>query len=84
MEIVIATAEATGFNKAWDIIEAAGVNGRYLDNMEMHYIDARNFEVNGGDANDFAKQHGFDDLAHMFTNVSNQALEDLELRSFEW
>lgn len=84
MEIVLATAESTGFNKAWDIIEAAKVNSRYMDNLEMHFVEARNFEVEGGDANDFAKSNGFDNLAHMFTSVANQALEDLELRSFEW
>lgn len=84
MSKVIAAAEETGFNKAWDIIEAAKVQGHYLDNMEMHYIEARNFETNGGDADDFAKRLGFESVEHMFRNVSNQALEDLELRSFDW
>lgn len=81
MEIVINLAETTGFNAAWDAIEAAGVHGQYLNNLEFHYLLARNAEVEGRDPNIEAKANGFDSVEHMFTNVANQALEDLELRS---
>ena len=82
--LVIATAEATGFYQVWDKILAAPNNSRYLENLELHHHEARETELRGEDVNAFAKAHGFNDLSHMFTSVKDQALEDLELRSFDW
>lgn len=82
--LVLALAESTGFNAAWDLIESAKVNGSYLNNMESHFLSVRNAEVEGRDPEAVAKQLSFDSVEHMLTNVKNQALEDLELRSFDW
>lgn len=83
---VLAIAEETGFNAVWDEIEKAPNNSRYLDNLELHWLIARNAEVEGGieAAEEQARAHSFNSVAHMFVSVKDQALEDLESRSFDW
>lgn len=82
--MVMALAESTGYYQAWDTIQAAKDNSRYLENIELHHYQAREAELRGEDLTAFAKALGFDDLRHMFVSVKDQALEDLELRSFDW
>ena len=40
---VLAIADKVGYWKCWDDMEKLG--GRYLDNLELHYCQARNAEV---------------------------------------
>ena len=42
---VLAIADKVGYWKCWDDMEKLG--GRYLDNLELHYCQARNAEVAG-------------------------------------
>lgn len=81
---VLTIADEIGFWAVWDEIERAGVHGRYLNNMELHWLIARNAEVdNGYDAAEAsARAHGFDGVAHMLNNVKEQALEDVNARAF--
>lgn len=83
---VLEIANATGFNAVWEEIENAPNNGRYLDNLELHWLIARNAEVSGGieAAEAEARAHSFESVAHMFTSVKDQALEDLDTRAFDW
>lgn len=81
--VVLSAADKTNFWIVWDKIDAAIPTGnKYLDNMEMHYIEARNMECAGFSAEEIAKRMSFESLEHMFTSVANQAEEDFELRSF--
>lgn len=83
---VSAIAEEVGFWKVWEEIENAVVDGCYLNNMELHWLIARNAEVDHGydAAEAAARSHGFDGVAHMLKNVKEQALEDLDTRTFDW
>lgn len=81
--IVLAAADKTNFWIVWDKIdEAIQTGNKYLDNLEMHYCEARNLEDKGLSADEIAKKMSFDSLEQMFTNVANQAEEDFNLRSF--
>lgn len=84
--VVVEIAKETGFWAAWEEIEKAPNHGRYLDNLELHWLIARNAEVSGGveAAENEAKAHSFESVKHMFTSVKDQALEDLENRAFDW
>lgn len=80
---VLAAADNTNFWQVWDKIdEAIPTGNKYLNNMEMHYTEARNMECAGFSAEEIAKRMSFKSLEQMFTNVANQAEEDFELRSF--
>lgn len=81
--IVLAAADKTNFWIVWDKIdEAIPTGNKYLDNLEMHYCEARNLEDKGLTAYEIAKKMSFESLEQMFTNVANQAEEDFNLRSF--
>lgn len=83
---VLAIADKVGYWKCWDDMEKLG--GRYLDNLELHYCQARNAEVAGVAIEDIpSKIFGFakdDTLEYVFMAVMNQAWEDAETRALDW
>lgn len=83
---VLAIADKVGYWKCWDDMEKLG--GRYLDNLELHYCQARNAEVEGVAIEDIpSKIFGFskdDTLEYVFKAVMNQAWEDAETRALDW
>lgn len=81
--VVLAAADKTNFWDVWEVIEKAIPTGnKYLDNLELHYNEARNMECAGFSAEEIAKRMSFESLEQMFTSVANQAEEDFSLRSF--
>ena len=81
--IVLAAADKTNFWIVWDKIdEAIPTGNKYLDNLEMHYCQARNLEDEGFSADEIAKKMSFESLEQMLKSVANQAEEDFELKSF--
>ncbi|ABR24776.1 hypothetical protein phi1p266 [Escherichia phage Phi1] len=83
---VLAIADKVGYWKCWDDMEKLG--GRYLDNLELHYCQARNAEVVGVAIEDIpSKVFGFskdDTLEYVFKAVMDQAWEDAETRALDW
>lgn len=83
---VLAIADKIGYWKCWDDMEKLG--GRYLDNLELHYCQARNAEVSGVAIEDIpSKIFGFskdDTLEYVFKAVMDQAWEDAETRALDW
>lgn len=83
---VLAIADKVGYWKCWDDMEKLG--GRYLDNLELHYCQARNAEVAGVAIEDIPpKVFGFpkdDTLEYVFKAVMDQAWEDAETRALDW
>lgn len=83
---VLAIADKVGYWKCWDDMEKLG--GRYLDNLELHYCQARNAEVGGVAIEDIpSKVFGFskdDTLEYVFKAVMDQAWEDAETRALDW
>lgn len=83
---VLAIADKVGYWKCWDDMEKLG--GRYLDNLELHYCQARNAEVAGVEIEDIpSKVFGFskdDTLEYVFKAVMDQAWEDAETRALDW
>lgn len=83
---VLVIADKVGYWKCWDDMEKLG--GRYLDNLELHYCQARNAEVAGVAIEDIpSKVFGFakdDTLEYVFMAVMNQAWEDAETRALDW
>lgn len=70
----------------WSMIEKAeGVSSPYLNNIELHSVEALNAETaEVGGADKYAKSCGFDSAEHMMMCVLSQAEEDYECKTLEW
>lgn len=73
-------------NAFWSMIEdKEGVSSPYLNNIELHSVEALNSEIaEVGGADKYAKSSGFDNAEHMMTCVLSQAEEDYECKTLEW
>lgn len=87
--IITDKAEKVGFWAIWEAIETAKAPGKYLDNLELHYIEISNAFYDGGEgetgldaAEAKAKSIGFESVEHTFKAVALQAEEDFYSRSF--
>lgn len=74
---VLGAAERANYWHVWDTVSR--VRPDLINNMEMHYCQARNCEDEGQDPNHFAISNGFKDNVEMFRSVAGQALEDAGL-----
>lgn len=81
--VVLTAANKTNFWQVWEKLEEAIPTGnKYLDNLEMHYCEARKFEDAGLAPEEIAKRMSFETLEQMFISVAEQAEEDFEIRAF--
>lgn len=84
VQMVEQIADEVGYWSCWSECEKAG--GKYVNNMEMHFVQAVNAATEGVSLADIpSKVFGFgkeDTLKYVFSAVMAQSLEDVELKTF--